>query len=826
MNYPQQSFQMMEAHAAGQNANNQPPDLIAMLWRWKWLPVLGTLLGTIVGLLVWIRMPPQYMAIAKIQVVTPGGQNLIMTQLDPGDRYIGRGDDVVIIQSTVVVRKAIEIGRLLSNPKLLDKSPEELISWLRHKDRLTVRPGTKDTATNIVDVAFRCDDAELSAEVVGALITGYEQYISKDAQLLSSEVLEKLNNFRDAYEVRGREARDEFLKQARATSLIRIGNEFKDPDTEALMSTLHTLGDLKSKMLSYDTAVESALQSSKREDRNVENILTMLARTTKDSLVVKEDRLQKKMQLDTFMHTESRSDKLLSDFIIPLREDMRANSVTLGEDHPALQKTKFRLEGLEEQYKLIREVEAEQRKAKELSLIDLNLKERDPNEQLSVMVGSMQEELMAMRRQEDSLQKQAENLQVKCKEQNHSIVLLGVLENNMNSISENAKELKGALEKLNMGSGYGSKIMKRLEVPNQGYPDGPYLWKYLALAGFVGACLFTSLAYLLELADRSYRGPDEIARDLAVPILGHIQMSALTRKDRKDDKIDLSMVTFHKAKSTASEAYRGVRTAVYFGNQAGSIKVIQITSPVPGDGKSTVAANLASSIAQSGRRTLLMDCDMRRPRLAKLIGVRDDIGLTNILAGKLKLEEAIQQTAILNMDILTCGRRPGNPAELLLSDDFVDVVNALRDKYDYIIMDTPPVLAVSDPANASACSDAVILTLRLRRNLRPIAIRAAQMLQSVNANLLGVVINGVTGRAGYGYGGYRYDGARSSAGYGGYGYGATYGYGDYYTSSVSESVVTGKSAIPGSTNGLVPLTNGQAMIAKNQITAKDENIEG
>ncbi len=156
---------------------------------------------------------------------------------------------------------------------------------------------------------------------------------------------------------------------------------------------------------------------------------------------------------------------------------------------------------------------------------------------------------------------------------------------------------------------------------------------------------------------------------------------------------------------------------------------------------------------------------------------RDDIGLTNILAGKLTLDEAVQTTGVANMDVLTCGRRPGNPAELLLSDDFVDVINALRERYDYIIMDTPPILAVSDPANASACADGVILTLRLRRNLRPIAIRAAQMLQAVNANLLGVAINGVTGRAGYGYGGYRYDGARATmgyGGYGGYGYGATY----------------------------------------------------
>jgi len=249
------------------------------------------------------------------------------------------------------------------------------------------------------------------------------------------------------------------------------------------------------------------------------------------------------------------------------------------------------------------------------------------------------------------------------------------------------------------------------------------------------------------------------------------------------------MVTFHKPKSTAAEAFRGVRTAVYFGNHSGNLKVIQVTSPVPGDGKSTVAANLASTIAQSGRKTLLLDGDMRRPRLAKLLGAREDIGLTNIMAGKMTINEAIQTTSIPNLEILTCGRRPGNPAELLLSDSFFDIIRELREKYDFIIMDTPPLLAVSDPANAAATVDAVILTLRLRRNLKPLASRAAQMLQAVNANLLGVVVNGVTGKAGYGYGGYRYDGGgySSKGSYGGYGYGATYGYGDYYSGSDTPS---------------------------------------
>lgn len=827
MNYPQQqSYQVSDAQMAGQSAGNQPPDLIAMLWRWKWLPILGTLIGAAVGFLVWIQLPPQFMALARIQVVTPGSQGIPMAQLDYVENRQGnRGDDVMIIQSSIVIRNAIEIGRLGSNPKLSDKSSDELIGWIRNKYRLTVRPGTKEAATNLVDVLFRCDDAELSAEVVGALINGYEKFIGREAQMLSSEVLEKLARFRDDYDVRARTARENYLKLTRATPLIRDGDGFKDPDTVALLATIQQVGEINTKIGSFASAIETAETSANREGgKNIEAILTFLSRVTHDPTFLKQDLLAEEQRRQSFLSTDAPSSMYRLNSLEPLQDEYRALESNLGDGHPALTRLRFRIEGMKARIQEMEIAEAEERKKKEALLSGINSETRDPALLLSIVLGSMNEQLMSLQREKDQLMKQASELAAKSKEQQYAIVELEVLKQEMDSINQSAEELKTALNRLNMGTGSGTKVMKRLEVPSLGYADGPYLWKYLALSAFIGAGLFTCLAYLLELADRSYRGPDEIARDLGVPILGHIQMSNLTRKDRKDEKIDLSMVTFHKAKSTASEAFRGVRTAVYFGNQAGSIKVIQITSPVPGDGKSTVAANLAFSIAQSGRRTLLMDCDMRRPRLAKLIGVRDDLGLTNVLAGKATLEEAIQATVADHMDILTCGRRPGNPAELLLSDDFVDVVNALRERYDYIIVDTPPILAVSDPANASACSDGVILTLRLRRNLRPIAIRAAQMLQSVNANLLGVVINGVTGRAGYGYGGYRYDGSRTSAGYGGYGYGATYGYGDYYSSSMAESIVASPSTRPFPANGQAPVANGQAISNKGPASPGNGNV--
>ncbi len=806
MSYPQQSYQAMEMQAPGQQPGNQSPDLLAMIWRWKWLPVLGGLLGLAVGLLVWVQMPPQFLAFARIQVVTPRGTDLPFSNLDDGSSMItGRADDVVILQSSSVIKNAIEIGRLDSNPKLEHVRGDELMRWLRHKKRLTVRPGTKELSTSIVEVTFRCEDAELAAEVVQSLVTGYEQFIGHEANVLSRDVLEKLAKFQDDYDKRAKIAREDYLRLNKSTPLIRVADgEFKDLDTEQLLAATQKLTELRGKMSKYQTAMDQAKETIARDPKSLEYVLNHLQRLTNDQMALREDPLTRQLKLDGLKNFARPSQQMKTEKLEPLLDRRKMLLAKYGENHSLVADLTPLIDSYQERISAMEALEQESYRERSEILQSVNVEGLDPSDYVNKLLGSMDQEIRALRQEIQDLERQASGFQKRSKEIQDTIVNLKVIEDEMESIGTSASELKTSLERLNMGTGYGSKTMKRLEIPTQGAPDGPSLLKYLGLSGFIGACLFTCLAYLLELADRSYRGPEEIASDLGVPILGHIQMSTLSRKDRKDDKIDLSMVTFHKAKSTAAEAFRGVRTSIYFGNQAGSIKVIQVTSPVPGDGKSTVAANLAISMAQSGRRTLLLDCDMRRPRLAKLIGVREDLGLTNILAGKLKIEEAVQSTAVPNMDILTCGRRPGNPAELLLSDDFVDVINALRDQYDYIIMDTPPILAVSDPANASACADGIILTLRLRRNLRPIAVRAAQMLQSVNANLLGVVINGVTGRGGYGYGGYRYDGSRTSAGYGGYGYGGTYGYGDYYSSSMAEPVEAKEVVRSRPTNGQVP----------------------
>ena len=205
--------------------------------------------------------------------------------------------------------------------------------------------------------------------------------------------------------------------------------------------------------------------------------------------------------------------------------------------------------------------------------------------------------------------------------------------------------------------------------------------------------------------------------------------------------------------------------------------MIQVTSPNPGDGKTTLASNLAVSIANSGKRVLLLDADFRHPKIHKYFGLDDSVGLSSVISEKDEVSEAIQETAVANLWAMACGPRPQNPADVLTSARLTELIAMLREKYDFIIIDSPPLLAVTDPSVVAPRVDAVALVIRLTKSARHDATQAAEMLSALGAQPLGIVVNGVGrkhGRYGYNYryGGYRYGGYR----YGTYRYdGSRYG---------------------------------------------------
>jgi capsular exopolysaccharide synthesis family protein len=376
---------------------------------------------------------------------------------------------------------------------------------------------------------------------------------------------------------------------------------------------------------------------------------------------------------------------------------------------------------------------------------------------------------------------------------------------------ELARTYRKRMDEVNLVKDHGGIATDTMAEPCNGYQVEPKATPILLSWLLCGVLAGIGLAWLAEVTDQTFRNPDDIRRRLKVQVLGHLPR-ILPGEDEKEQAkqgvlpLDPSVCAFYQPKSVDAEAFRGLRTTLFFKLEGAGHKVIQITSPNMGDGKTTLATNLAVSVAQSGKRILLVDADFRRPRLHKMFNLDATTGLASVIAGDADLQEAIQQTPVANLSLLPCGPRPNNPAELLTSQKFLDLLDVLRGQFDIILVDTPPLLAVSDPSVVAPRVDGVLLTIRVAKNGRPAAERAREILTNLGANVYGVVVNGIDGgsKAG-GYGAYQY----------GYSYNYAYGYsyeaGDnnsYYRDDAEpEEVAKNGTHAANGTNG----TNGRAV---------------
>ncbi|AUM96483.1 TPA: CpsD/CapB family tyrosine-protein kinase [Clostridium botulinum] len=218
----------------------------------------------------------------------------------------------------------------------------------------------------------------------------------------------------------------------------------------------------------------------------------------------------------------------------------------------------------------------------------------------------------------------------------------------------------------------------------------------------------------------------------------------------------LDLITVKNPKSPISEAYRTLRTNIQFSSFDEKIKVIFVTSSTPGEGKSTTSANLAITMAQNGAKTILVDCDLRKPNVHKVFKLSNTNGLSNLLIEENTIDKVIQQSGIENLHILTSGSKPPNPSELLSSAKMKKFIDMSKGYYDYVILDTPPVGVVTDAQLVSQYSDGGVLVTASGQVEIESAIRAKELLQKVNAKILGVVLNKVDADSGNGYRYYNY----------------------------------------------------------------------
>ncbi len=227
----------------------------------------------------------------------------------------------------------------------------------------------------------------------------------------------------------------------------------------------------------------------------------------------------------------------------------------------------------------------------------------------------------------------------------------------------------------------------------------------------------------------------------------------------------LNLVTQNDPKNPAAEAYRVIRTSVQFAQAGKELKTIAITSCTPNEGKSMTVANLAIVLTQAGKSVLIMDCDMRNPTVHKNFNLSNKVGLSSCISMGTAVADAVQETAIEGLDALTAGVIPPNPSELLGSERMQNILQRAKEEYDYVLIDTPPVLPVTDSLVLGRMVDGLILVIDSGEIKVEMARDVKNQLVHAGANILGVVLNKVRSEHhGYGYGYYYYYGHESARG--------------------------------------------------------------
>ncbi len=285
----------------------------------------------------------------------------------------------------------------------------------------------------------------------------------------------------------------------------------------------------------------------------------------------------------------------------------------------------------------------------------------------------------------------------------------------------------------------------------------------VAMSALLGVLLAIGAAVARKRMQSGVEDPELVEQQLGLPVYATIPLSRkqreLNRRERREKGVNLVLATA-EPEDLAIESMRSLRTSLHFAQLDAKNGIIMITAPSPGAGKTFVTANLATILADAGKRVLVIDADMRRGRLHALFGLSRDGGLSELIAGAQESSSVIRATGIANLDFISTGKRPPNPAELLLHENFANFLQEAVSSYDHVVIDTPPVLAVTDAAIVGRLAGATLMVLKDGQHpLREIE-QSVKRLKLAGVNLRGAVFNAmstVSSRHGYGrYYGYAY----------------------------------------------------------------------
>jgi capsular exopolysaccharide synthesis family protein len=798
--------------------NSAPPsgqiDVLKLDWRNKALLILGLIAGLGWGYYKHIQAPISYISSANIQIVEPVANVFPIDGPDSRRDRRSLTDEAEVMRSEGLLKRAAELGALTETPQFSGWNAESIAVSLASGLRISPA-GAGGPSNSIFQISYQCGDPVSTQRVVQSVVDAYAEHLQMQyssvgketvdlIQSARNEVLERLETLEREFDT-FRRASPLVIRDGRTASIHRDNADNFLAQKQSLLvrkMQLETTLRIATDSIAAKEPIEAVLMALNGSMLVTANDPTAAATAIEDrASAAKINQINRESALLP-------SEQMRESRLLPLEIEYNNLLEQFGASHPAVRSLKTQVDLVRGSVERLAKSEAEyQARMQEVIASTVTSSEQENADPTAAIRRSLEIRLLALSQQLTAVEQEIavfdkayKDEMTIAKSENSAEMEVARFNREIERQQGLYDRIVARLDEINIVAEAGALKVFPLQSPKRGGQITPPISKSLATGGFLGLLLAGALAYLKEVSDKSYRSAEQIAEHLRMPVIGHVPVVKMETKLAKasDSGMDASLISFYRPKCQTSEAFKGLRTALYFSNRSFDYKVLQVTSPTPGDGKSTVAANLAISMAQSGKSVILIDSDLRRPRVQKLFGIENEKGLAWLLAQLPKnpspeqvkelLGEVIVESSSDNLSIIGAGSRPDNPSELLSSSQFDAVMSVLKELFDLVMIDSPPLLAVTDPSTLASRVDGVLLVVRLKKNAKPAAARASRMLETLEANVIGVVVNGVGSRAAKGYGKYAdADGYYNRGRYYQYGYGYSYGsysygkYDEYYS---------------------------------------------
>lgn len=735
------------------------PNLLQIAWRHKTLMVLGMVVGLVIGSFYYSQKSPVYSSTAQVLVVKKRPDAVPVPGIDVNPAYY---DDYLtthqaIIRSPVVIGQAVTKHELQSLPCFAGQG--DPVMQIKQALGVAKEKDSGSTSGNVLEFSFRASNPEDSQAVLAAIIDSYKDFLDKTYGNVSTDTVELITQAANDLRKELSAQQTAYEDFRRKSPLMYKGKESINLAQEENTELLAQRSKLRIRLAELQprlTAIETALKDGRRSAA-----LVALISASANQVGLESRKLTSGMNLE--------------DIIVPnLLEEKGNRFQGLGPNHPAVKAYQKQIELTRRffPHELGEDSKTAGGPAKQETGIDgmmpflRSLNQEIGENKLHLYIDALRLELDGLRAAEKQLTEMLEGVQRTARKISDDELQDEIFRKDLSQTEAHYDAAIKRLAEVNLIKGLGGYDTRVISPPTGGLCVEPNPLLVFPIAAMLGLLSGFGLSYLAEVSDKSFHTPEEIRSRLGLPVLGSVprfRRAKVAAGSEAGDKLalDAMICSHYRAKSHEAEAYRGVRTALYFSTRGQGHKVIQITSPEAEDGKSTLAANLAVSIAQSGKSVLLIDADLRKPRIHKLFGLSSAVGLVSVLQGEAEAVEAIHHTVLPNLSVLPCGPVPLNAADLLTSRRFEELLPYIRDQFDFVLLDTPPVLAVSDPCAVAARVDGVVLTIRLSKRAGPAAEKAKDLLETLGAKLLGVVVNDLSRQPRFGapsYDHYYHDG--------------------------------------------------------------------